>query len=77
MHKTYKNLADLLLNCESAQRFYNNLPLHSKLELKEKGSHLQTEDALRSLAKTISEQYFFYKISPLLEKRGLFSMKFF
>ena len=55
MHKTYKNLADLLLNCESAQRFYNNLPLHSKLELKEKGSHLQTEDALRSLAKTISE----------------------
>lgn len=56
MHKTYKNLADLLLNCDSAQKFYNNLSLHSKLEVKEKGSHLQTESELRSLAKTISEQ---------------------
>ncbi|MCI9354334.1 MAG: hypothetical protein HFE58_05930 [Firmicutes bacterium] len=56
MHKTYKNLADLLLNCDSAQKFYNNLSLHSKLEVKEKGSHLRTENELRSLAKTISEQ---------------------
>ncbi len=56
MHKTYRNLADLLLNCDSAQKFYNNLSLHSKLEIKEKGSHLQTESDLRSLAKTISEQ---------------------
>lgn len=56
MHNTYRNLADLLLNCESAQKFYNNLSLHSKLEIKEKGSHLQTESDLRSLAKVISEQ---------------------
>ena len=56
MHKTYRNLADLLLNCDSAQKFYNNLSLHSKLEIKEKVSHLQTESDLRSLAKTISEQ---------------------
>ena len=56
MHKTYKNLADLLLNCDSDQKFYNNLSLHSKLEVKEKGSHLRTENELRSLAKTISEQ---------------------
>ncbi len=56
MHNTYRNLADLLLNCESAQKFYNNLSLHSKLEIKEKGSNLQTESDLRSLAKVISEQ---------------------
>lgn len=53
MEKMYKDLADLMLNNDSAQLFYDKLPMDLKHRVAERGKGLQTLKQLEHFANHI------------------------
>ncbi len=53
MQKKYKDLTDMLENCQEAKQFYNSLPDYVRSTIKERGDNVLSEDSLHTYANNL------------------------